>query len=69
MPAGERALLLMSPNRHGFAPDLDEMVEEAHNAGLTVIVDERQGAHFRFHKKLPISGIEAGASSSCCWLR
>jgi arginine/lysine/ornithine decarboxylase len=56
-----RALLLMSPSRHGFAPDLDEMVEEAHNAGLTVIVDERLGAHFRFHKKLPISGIEAGA--------
>ncbi len=56
-----RTLLLMSPSRHGFAPDLDEMVEEAHNAGLTVIVDERLGAHFRFHKKLPISGIEAGA--------
>jgi len=56
-----KALLLMSPSRHGFAPDLDEMVEEAHRAGLTVIIDERLGAHFRFHKKLPISGIEAGA--------
>ena len=56
-----RALLLMSPSRHGFAPDLDEMIEEAHRAELIVIVDERYGAHFRFHKKLPISGIEAGA--------
>ena len=56
-----RAVLIMSPSRHGFAPDLDEMVEESHNAGLTIIVDERFGAHFRFHKKLPISGIEAGA--------
>jgi arginine decarboxylase len=56
-----RALLLMSPSNHGFAPDLDEMVEMAHQAGLRVIVDERFGAHFRFHKKLPISGIEAGA--------
>ena len=56
-----RAVLIMSPSRHGFAPDLDEIVEEAHNAGLAVIVDERFGAHFRFHKKLPISGIEAGA--------
>lgn len=56
-----RALVLQSPSRHGFAPDLDEMVEEAHNAGLKVIIDERLGAHFRFHKKLPISGIEAGA--------
>jgi arginine/lysine/ornithine decarboxylase len=56
-----RVLLLMSPSHHGFAPDLDEMVEMAHQAGLTVIVDERFGAHFRFHKKLPISAIEAGA--------
>ena len=56
-----RAVLIMSPSRHGFAPDLDKIVEEAHNAGLTVIVDERFGAHFRFHKKLPLSGIEAGA--------
>lgn len=56
-----RALVLQSPSVHGFAPDLDEMVEEAHNSGLKVIIDERLGAHFRFHKKLPISGIEAGA--------
>ena len=56
-----RVLLLLSPSHHGFAPDLDEMVEMAHQAGLTVIVDERFGAHFRFHKKLPISAIEAGA--------
>jgi arginine/lysine/ornithine decarboxylase len=56
-----KALLLLSPSHHGFAPDLDEMVEMAHQAGLTVVVDERFGAHFRFHKKLPISGIEAGA--------
>lgn len=56
-----RALLLLSPSHHGFAPDLDEMVDLSHQAGLTVIVDERYGAHFRFHKKLPISGIEAGA--------
>ncbi|MCU0692288.1 MAG: hypothetical protein MUF54_12885 [Polyangiaceae bacterium] len=56
-----RALLIMSPSRHGFAPDLDEMVEEAHQHGVTVIVDERLGAHFKFHKKLPVSGIEAGA--------
>lgn len=56
-----KALLLMSPSRHGFAPDLDEMVEEAHRAGLRVVVDERLGAHFRFHTKLPLSAIEAGA--------
>lgn len=55
------AVILTSPTYHGFVSDVAEIVRQAHDAGMVVIVDEAHGAHLPFHCDLPTSAIAAKA--------
>jgi lysine decarboxylase len=55
------ALFLTSPNYYGVCADLTRIIPYAHEKGMVVLVDEAHGPHLKFHPKLPISAIEAGA--------
>lgn len=55
------ALFLTSPNYYGICADLQRIIPYAHEKGMVVLVDEAHGPHLKFHPKLPISAIEAGA--------
>lgn len=56
-----KAVFIINPNYYGTASDLVEIVEVAHAFNVPVVVDEAHGAHLKFHRKLPISAMEAGA--------
>ena len=56
-----RTLLITSPNYYGLCAELRPIIEHAHKQNMTVLLDEAHGPHLRFHKGLPISGLEAGA--------
>lgn len=61
---GAEALLLLSPNYYGVAPDLVPAVRLAHGRGLPVLVDEAHGPHFGFHPALPPPALRLGADAS-----
>jgi arginine decarboxylase len=56
-----KALLVINPTYFGIAADLKSIVDIAHERGIPVLVDEAHGVHTKFHEKLPISAMEAGA--------
>jgi len=56
-----KILFLTSPNYYGVCADLERIIPYAHEKGLVVLVDEAHGPHLKFHPKLPISAMEAGA--------
>lgn len=56
-----KALVVVNPTYFGVCIDLAGIVEEAHEYGIPVLVDEAHGAHVYFHPELPPSAMEAGA--------
>jgi len=54
-----KALILLHPTYHGMAAELS-IIQEAQSRGITVIVDEAHGAHFKFDRRLPMTSLEAG---------
>ena len=56
-----KVLFLTSPNYYGICADLERIISYAHTREMVVLVDEAHGPHLKFHPKLPISAIEAGA--------
>ncbi|HOK30409.1 MAG TPA: aminotransferase class I/II-fold pyridoxal phosphate-dependent enzyme [bacterium] len=56
-----KGIVITNPNYFGLTPELKEIVQYAHNRDMIVIVDEAHGAHLHFNKKLPPSGLDAGA--------
>lgn len=56
-----KGVLLSHPNFYGLCSDIDKITEIVHRHNKVIIVDEACGSHFKFHKELPISGIDAGA--------
>ncbi|MBP8638316.1 MAG: aminotransferase class I/II-fold pyridoxal phosphate-dependent enzyme [Dictyoglomi bacterium] len=58
---GVKGIVITNPNYFGLTPELKEIVEYAHNRDMIVIVDEAHGAHLHFNKRLPSSGLDAGA--------
>jgi arginine decarboxylase len=59
-----RLVAVTSPNYHGIASNLPEIVKVAHKRDVPVYVDEAWGAHLRFHPALPLSAIESDADAS-----
>ena len=58
---GARALLITSPNYYGLCADIEKIVPYAHERGMIVLMDEAHGPHLKFHPKLPLSALDAGA--------
>ncbi|WDV45973.1 aminotransferase class I/II-fold pyridoxal phosphate-dependent enzyme [Clostridiaceae bacterium M8S5] len=56
-----KAVIITNPSYYGVCNDILEVVKIVHNYGRILIVDEAHGAHLKFHKKLPLSSIDAGA--------
>jgi arginine/lysine/ornithine decarboxylase len=56
-----KAVFVTSPTYNGIATDLFKIAELCHKRGKILLVDEAHGPHLKFHKDLPVSGVEAGA--------
>jgi len=56
-----KAVFVTSPTYNGITADLFKIAELCHKRGKVLLVDEAHGPHLKFHKDLPVSGIEAGA--------
>ncbi|WP_099189569.1 aminotransferase class I/II-fold pyridoxal phosphate-dependent enzyme [Tepidibacter mesophilus] len=59
-----KAVFIINPTYYGATSDLKRIIEIAHENDIAVIVDEAHGAHFRFHKELPMGAMELGADMS-----
>jgi lysine decarboxylase len=58
------AVLVNNPTYYGICSDLRGIVQQAHKAGMKVLVDEAHGTHLSFGEGLPVSGMAAGADMS-----
>lgn len=59
-----KAVVTANTTYYGMAPDLEQIVELAHEYEIPVLVDEAHGSHFKFHRLLPPSAMEAGADAA-----
>ncbi|HET7578939.1 MAG TPA: aminotransferase class I/II-fold pyridoxal phosphate-dependent enzyme [Bacillales bacterium] len=58
-----RALLLTNPNYYGMAANIRSLIDQAHDHGLPVLVDEAHGAHFTAGPPFPESALRCGADA------
>ena len=56
-----KAVLLINPTYYGVAVDIKKAVNCIHAHNMAVIVDEAHGSHLRFHERLPLQALDAGA--------
>lgn len=56
-----KAVFTVNTTYYGMAPELEQIVELAHEYEIPVLVDEAHGSHFKFHRLLPPAAMEAGA--------
>ncbi|CDQ19895.1 aminotransferase class I/II-fold pyridoxal phosphate-dependent enzyme [Halobacillus karajensis] len=56
-----KGLLVINPTYFGISCDLKEIVRISHRFDIPVLVDEAHGVHIHFHKRLPLSAMQAGA--------
>ncbi|MCT4509548.1 MAG: aminotransferase class I/II-fold pyridoxal phosphate-dependent enzyme [Tepidibacter sp.] len=59
-----KAVFIINPTYYGATSNLKRIIEISHEKNIAVIVDEAHGAHFKFHKELPMSAMELGADMS-----
>lgn len=59
-----KAIIFTYPNYYGFASEIEELIQYAHQNNLLVLVDEAHGAHFGQSKALPPSAMQLGADMS-----
>jgi len=52
---------VVSPTYFGAVADVEGLVEVCHARGVPLIVDEAWGAHFPFHRDLPVPALALGA--------
>lgn len=56
-----KAVFINNPTYYGICPDIRKIVDMAHAAGMTALIDEAHGAHFYFGDGMPPSAMSAGA--------
>lgn len=56
-----KAVLIINPTYYGVSTDLAAIVDIVHEYDIPLIVDEAHGPHLKFHDRLPLSAMEAGA--------
>jgi arginine/lysine/ornithine decarboxylase len=56
-----KALILTYPNYYGLTYDLKSIIDEAHEHGIPVLVDEAHGVHFIAGDYFPESAVTLGA--------
>ena len=60
-----KAVLIINPTYYGVAADIKSIADVVHSYDIPLLVDEAHGPHLKFHEKLPISAIDAGADVCC----
>lgn len=55
------AIALLNPTYYGSVPDIAALIQIAKSHNKITIVDEAHGAHFHFHKQLPLGAEACGA--------
>ncbi len=55
------ACIFTYPTYYGVAYPIKQLIEAAHQGGMTVIVDEAHGAHFKLGEPVPQSTLDMGA--------
>ncbi|WP_339179233.1 aminotransferase class I/II-fold pyridoxal phosphate-dependent enzyme [Bacillus sp. FSL R5-0560] len=56
-----KGLVLTNPTYYGHSADLTEIISEAHQYEIPVLVDEAHGAHFVLGEPFPASALQMGA--------
>jgi arginine decarboxylase len=56
-----KAVMLLYPTYQGVCGDIRAIVSLTQEYNIPLVVDEAHGAHFSFHKDLPLSALAAGA--------
>ncbi|AFZ00099.1 aminotransferase class I/II-fold pyridoxal phosphate-dependent enzyme [Calothrix sp. PCC 6303] len=56
-----KAVMMVYPTYYGVCGDVNAIAKIAHQHHIPLLVDEAHGAHFAFHRDLPISALAAGA--------
>jgi arginine/lysine/ornithine decarboxylase len=56
-----KAILVNNPTYYGICSNLPAIVDQAHQRGMLVLVDEAHGTHLSFADDLPVSAMAAGA--------
>jgi arginine decarboxylase len=56
-----KAVMMLYPTYQGVCNDIEAIARLVHQYDLPLLVDEAHGAHFNFHRDLPISALAAGA--------
>lgn len=56
-----KAVFTINTTYYGMAPELESIVQLAHQHNIPVLVDEAHGSHLKFHPSLPPAAMEAGA--------
>lgn len=56
-----KALVLTYPNYYGQTSPIADLIGEAKKAGLSILVDEAHGPHFKWGDPFPRSSLECGA--------
>jgi len=59
-----RAVFVTSPSYNGFCADVAGLAAVAHEAGLSLVVDQAWGAHLPFSPALPADAMAAGADAA-----
>ena len=59
-----RAVFLLNPTYFGYVSDLKKIAQLCKQKNVLLLIDEAHGAHFPFHKKMPISAMASGAHMS-----
>ena len=62
--AGAKAVLAINPSYYGITTDLPPIVAAAHERRTPVLADEAHGTHMHFHRRFPLSAMQAGADLS-----
>lgn len=56
-----KAVFLINPTYFGSVSNLKGIIKLAHKHKMAVLVDEAHGAHFPFHRDLPLNAMQLGA--------
>ncbi len=56
-----KAVMIVYPTYHGVCGDIRAIAQEVHKYNIPLLVDEAHGAHFTFHRELPIPALVGGA--------
>lgn len=59
-----RALVLVHPTFYGVASPLQDVIREAHDAGLIVVADEAHAVHFAFAPDMPEPALRVGVDGT-----